>query len=437
MIPLDRCPNQAIDYLGKQLAPFQERQFTGRLDVSVGDQTWYLYLALGRFAWATGGCHPTRRWRRQMIRSGLFASASKIRLRQSDRFECWDYQVLTLLAQRKQATTEQVIAVIRGIVAEVLFEIVQLAGLTSQAEPLATSADCLAADPEACLTLAEPLACAIIPRLGMRPSTTDTGILPRAWTVEIAPALKLTQDIWQHWAAAGLARCSPNLAPILRQPQLLQQKTSPKVYQTLCEAINGKRSLRDLAVLLKKDLLGLTRSLLPYLRQQSISLVEIPDLPLPAFARTPDTDSEAAPPPQTAAVRTSQRDRRHLIVCIDDNPQICQVMAELLEEAGYQLVAVQEAVQALPTLLKHKPDLIFLDLVMPIASGYEICTQIRRVSAFTATPVIILTGNDGIVDRIRAKMVGATDFLSKPIDAVKVTAIAHRYIQDAAAQSPH
>jgi len=79
-------------------------------------------------------------------------------------------------------------------------------------------------------------------------------------------------------------------------------------------------------------------------------------------------------------------------------------------------------------LLESKPGLIFLDLVMPIASGYEICSQIRRMSAFKNTPVVILTGNDGIVDRVRAKVVGASDFLSKPVNAEKVLAIARQYL---------
>ena len=79
-------------------------------------------------------------------------------------------------------------------------------------------------------------------------------------------------------------------------------------------------------------------------------------------------------------------------------------------------------------LLEQKPDLIFLDLVMPIANGYEICSQIRRISAFKDTPIIILTSNDGIVDRVRARMVGATDFLAKPIEREKVLRVAHRYL---------
>ncbi len=65
---------------------------------------------------------------------------------------------------------------------------------------------------------------------------------------------------------------------------------------------------------------------------------------------------------------------------------------------------------------------------MPIASGYEICTQIRRVSIFAKTPVIILTGSDGIFDRVRAKVVGSNEFVSKPVNADKIMNMIHKYI---------
>lgn len=65
---------------------------------------------------------------------------------------------------------------------------------------------------------------------------------------------------------------------------------------------------------------------------------------------------------------------------------------------------------------------------MPIANGYEICSQIRRVSALNHIPVIILTSNDGIVDRVRAKMVGSSGFLAKPIVTEKVLKILQKYL---------
>jgi len=80
-------------------------------------------------------------------------------------------------------------------------------------------------------------------------------------------------------------------------------------------------------------------------------------------------------------------------------------------------------------VLSTKPDLIFLDLIMPNANGYEICGQLRKLNFFKNTPIVILTGNDGIIDRVRSKMVGATDFLSKPIDSELVLETIRKYLK--------
>jgi two-component system, chemotaxis family, response regulator PixG len=79
--------------------------------------------------------------------------------------------------------------------------------------------------------------------------------------------------------------------------------------------------------------------------------------------------------------------------------------------------------------LEQKPDLIFLNLVMPITNGYELCSQIRRVSLFKETPIVILTGNDGIIDRFRVKMAGASDFISKPIEKDKIVSVIYKYLK--------
>nr|MBA3923656.1 response regulator [Nostocaceae cyanobacterium] len=102
---------------------------------------------------------------------------------------------------------------------------------------------------------------------------------------------------------------------------------------------------------------------------------------------------------------------------------------QMIAANNMRFVSIQDGMQALPILLEQKPDLIFLDLIMPVANGYEICSQLRRSSLFTNTPVIILTGSDGLVDRVRAKVVGATDFLSKPIVAEKVLGMIRKYIK--------
>ncbi len=117
----------------------------------------------------------------------------------------------------------------------------------------------------------------------------------------------------------------------------------------------------------------------------------------------------------------------HPLVYIDDNPMDSQVMADIVKQAGYSYVNISDSLQALPKLLELKPQIIFIDLVMPMANGYELCAQIRRISIFKETPIIIVTNNNGIADRLRSKLVGAHDFLHKPIREKRVLKVLQKY----------
>ena len=109
------------------------------------------------------------------------------------------------------------------------------------------------------------------------------------------------------------------------------------------------------------------------------------------------------------------------------------MLGQMITANNMRFVGIQDGIQALPILLEQKPDLIFLDLIMPVASGYEICAQLRRISLFANTPIVILTGSDGLMDRVGAKVVGSTDFMTKPINNDKVMAIVNKYLKTRAA----
>jgi two-component system, chemotaxis family, response regulator PixG len=378
-----------VDQLVHQFQVSHRSHFTGRMDLrSTKGEHWSLYFHLGRLVWTTGGQHRFRRWYRTLPQFCPEISSAGIRLRENGVFRTWEYLVLAVLVKRQRIQREQAIALIKHTVGEVFFDILQEIHDINQITSVSDNAD----------NLGESL----------------TPIDPEQ-------ALIQARHAWETWCRADLAPYSPNMAPVLKRPEELQKQTSPSSYQTLIALVNGSSTLRDVATRMKQSPLTIARSLLPYIHRGLIGFQDLPDLP-PPEARTPK------PPPPV-------QPHQPLIVCIDDSLQVCQMLHQILMPTGYRFASIQESMQALPTLLELKPNLIFLDLLMPIANGYEVCAQVRRVSVLKDIPVVILTGKDGLVDRVRAKMVGASDFLSKPVEPEKVLAIARKYLPNQAPPS--
>ncbi|MBD2578690.1 response regulator [Oscillatoria sp. FACHB-1406] len=402
-----------------RLSAYSQDKFTGRLDIKVSSRAhWRLYLHLGRLVWAAGGLHPVRRWQRHLKRYCPTLNPQAFSLRSNEVPECWDYHALGLLGLRKSPQAEQLKAIWQGIIDEVLFDILRAIALTSVAHTSAQldrpQQDAL---PKEDNTL--PFVISAVP--GVRPS--NTGMLLHKFASNLETALDRAEQDWQSWVAAGLTRCCPDLAPLSSNLMTLHPNLDSSVYRKLVAALDGKRTLRDLALAARKDLLTVTRALVPYISQNLIKLIPLKDFPQPRFLeRPPETPRRSIP-----ARRTTAAVKRPLVIGIDDSPTVLARIEAILSTTNYQFLAIPDPISALPTLLQYKPDFIFLDLAMPIANGYEVCCQIRRVSRFHNIPIVILTGNDGPIDRIRAKLVGATDFMAKPLEDDKILAILHKY----------
>ncbi len=393
---------------------------------ATGEEIGCLWFQQGYLLWTTGGEHRWKRWKRLVrqhclgldpfpddaAQAGTLFSGSSVLEALS-----WELAMLERWVQRQSLAPEAARGLVQASLLEGLFDIFQAAALVSR------------------MTI----------QLQEEPIAVGSRVLEGS--VNGLTLLNTALQTWQAWSAAGLSAYGPNLAPVVRNADALQQRTSPQTYQTLVSLLNGQCTLRDLAVFMKQDLQMLTQTLVAYAQWDLIGLEAIADLPAPATSRLNSTANSTANPaaiPSTPSVvgntaATSAGTINFvadavsdapLICCIDDNPKVCEMLGKILMSAGYRYASVQDSLQALPVLLEEKPDLIFLDLVMPVASGYEVCTQIRRISTFKDTPIVILTGNDGIVDRIRAKASGSTDFISKPLDVQKVLSTIRRYIPD-------
>ncbi len=371
-------------------------QYNGKLDISsVKRQKWSFYYRLGRIVWATGGTHPFRRWRRNMAKYCSQLDFSQMVLRSQEMtVEHWDYLLLETLYKTEKVSREQVNDVVDSTITEILFDLAQQIHFGN--------VECDAFGIGESLQRNQK----VILDAPMSFSSTDV-------------SLRNMRESWHSWTEASLANFSPDSAPVLRQPQQLQEILSPTAYKNVVKLINGKYSLRDIAIQMKRDVLSVSCSLLPHILRGMIELVEVPDLPLPI--------KEYKNIPTSLQKNNSQLP---LIACIDDSPQVCHLLEKIVNRNGMKFIGINNPIESLPTLIEQKPDLIFLDLMMPVANGYEICSQLRRISYFANIPIVILTGSDGLFDRVRAKVVGSTDFITKPVIADKVITMINKHLQN-------
>jgi twitching motility two-component system response regulator PilG len=102
------------------------------------------------------------------------------------------------------------------------------------------------------------------------------------------------------------------------------------------------------------------------------------------------------------------------VMVIDDSKTIRRSAETLLKKAGCEVVTAIDGFEALAKITVHKPDIIFVDIMMPRLDGYQTCALIKNNQAFKATPVIMLSSKDSIFDRARGRIVGSEKYLTKP-----------------------
>ncbi|MFK8183460.1 MAG: response regulator [Phormidesmis sp.] len=439
--------------LEEKIQSYREQQFTGFVQV-IGqkDHQWFIYYLLGRVVWTKSRVHSLRRWQRHLaIHSPVFFE--QITQPISLSYESWNYASLSRLVKLKQFRRDQFSKVVESCITEDLFDILQIG--TAQYEQSNQSLTYQAHEKDA----------ASLPFIMLQQE--------RAW--------QEAKQEWQVWEQAGLSKFSPDWAPTITNLDMLKAQTPPQTFQTLTTFVDGKSTLRDLAVAFKQPIIPLTKSILPYVSRKMLGLAEIADIvenandgfdadllasttppvseahvmssqpavpavpvvsvpapsaqpPLPAVGPSPAAiqASELSSSGGRAATTQSSRKLKNnapRIIYIDDSPADSRSMCTIVEDLGYQYTNIPDPLQALPMLIEFKPKLIFLDLVMPIANGYEVCSQIRRISALKEIPVIIVTSNDGIADRVRARLVGASGFLGKPIQHKKVAKVIKKHIR--------
>jgi len=109
------------------------------------------------------------------------------------------------------------------------------------------------------------------------------------------------------------------------------------------------------------------------------------------------------------------------VLIVDDSPSNIRVMAAVLQER-YRVKTATSGQQCLDMAIRHKPDLILLDIEMPGITGYEVCRELKDMSETRDIPVIFVTGRDNIEDEEMGLRIGAVDYITKPIRPVILSA---------------
>ncbi|MEA5552736.1 response regulator [Anabaena cylindrica UHCC 0172] len=239
-----------------------------------------------------------------------------------------------------------------------------------------------------------------------------TALVPQLTSLEIATlTTKITKQV-QEWKQLYPHIQSPEQLPVLADIDRFRHSLPASTVNKLQHWADGKTSLRQLARYLNRDILTVAKVIYPYVQQGWLQLV---------YSVT-DSPSDQIP-------NWEQPDKnKGRIVCIEDAIAICQTVESILNPQGYEAICITKPLEALSLVFQLKPDLILCDIAMPELDGYEICAMLRHSTAFRLIPIIMLTGKEGFIDRVRARMVGATDYLTKPFADTELLMLVEKYI---------
>lgn len=371
----------------KQTILFQSLRksgFSGRLWLSDPKQhRWCFHLYMGRLIYASGGVHPVRCWRRNLALSIPTIAKDGRRLREDITQNLGgvyrisgEYQLLSYWLQQKDVTREQVVAMLRGILTEIFFDLNQAWEVTYEVQE-------------------------------------DESSLSPLVLLDVEPVIVQAWKQWQAWRSLNLGDRNPNHALTTSDPDLLQVRTSPETWKSLQLLLTGD-SLRDLSVRLGRDVVDLLRSLLPYLRLGLLSLTEVRDLASPFGTEIPNLDPLQQVLPW--------------IACVDADIFRLENLSQQAGSLGYSVLQIEEPFKAVATLLARRPDLILIAWDLPGMSGIELCRQLRQLNYFRQVPILLMIPANIGLEKMRAKLSGATDFLEMPFSSEHFTEMISRYV---------
>jgi len=376
---------------------------TGCFKVGVGDQKWFLYFDRGEIIYGTHTIEPGDRFERHLrqLSHSVPALDRELRAQVRQQWEqantptpIYEYESLRWLLTQKIITPAQFSQLVEGLILEVLESFLYLKRGHHELVPY-----------------------------------IDVPIVSRFDANRLIESCK---GRIQQWLNLGHKIVSPFQRPYFFSSAHVN--LAPEQQQRLGSLLRGF-SFRHLAVLLNQNEITLVRSLLPLIDKGAVVVREpqhpfdlLPNFDLSLWQETTPTVVEESGDSGSGFFTSQVANHTYRIICIDDSPTILNEMKRFLADDAFEVIALNDSVKALMEVMRLNPDLILLDVGMPNIDGYKFCKVIRNHERLKSVPVIMVTGNTGLIDRAKARLVGATDYMTKPFTQAELLKMVFQYL---------
>lgn len=368
-----------VEAYGEVLTPDRE------IDPSLGlhsssslpTHCWFVFFLNGQIIYATDSNTNLFRLRDYLRRYQLCPSLDNMQVLCTEASNIPEYAYLWALLEHNFITPSQGRTIIHSIIQETLFDLLSL-------------------------------------HQGSFIFESGLALTPQLTTLKISATVpKIMQQV-QQWKQLHPHISSLHQCPVVTDKLQLHKYFPESTLNHLEHWADGKTSLRQLARYLNRELVTVARAIYPFVQKGWVQLV------YPPYSRT------------VAKTDGSQFSSATLpkIACIHENLATTQEMKAIFSQHHQKIEAVffDDALEAMGRLFQIKPDLIFCDLAMSKLDGYEFCAILRRSSSFRYTPIIMLSSRDIFIQRIKARMIGATDYLTTPVSEKKIQVFLEKHL---------
>lgn len=349
------------------------RGATWHHNLKTAERSWFVFFLNGRIIYAGDSATNLFRLRDYLRRYKVDQALDAVNLSAIATLNTPEYGYLWTLLENHSLTSDQGRSIIQGMIQETLFDLFSL-------------------------------------HQGAFIFEQGSALAPQLVTLEIGPLITQTVKQVQEWKQFHPHIQSPEQCPTITDAEQLRKALTETSFGALDRWTDGKTTLRQMARHLNRDVVTVARAIYPYIRQGLVQMLTI------------------LPNEPTVSQVVLNRETRPRVVCIDDGATVRAAVEQILNQHGYQAASISNPLKALSLVFHLKPDLILCDIAMPELDGYEICAMLRKSTAFRETPIIMLTGKDGFIDRVKARMVGATDYLTKPFGEGELLLLVEKYV---------